>query len=335
MGDQSAIEWTDATWNCVTGCDQVSPGCAHCYAKTWAARGLGTFRNGRPFEDVRCHEDKLDLPLRWTRPRRIFVNSLSDLFHEAVPDAFIDRVFARMALAPRHTFQMLTKRAARMRDYFDGPHQVRIADAIRAVEDTYDPRYTSEPRPPSFADYHAAVRANRGLVFPLPNVWLGVSVENPPFLKRLDELMATPAAIRFVSLEPLLADVGDLSRWLYRTRERRGLACAMYSGNPEERIVPGLDWLIVGGESGPGARPFDVTWARSIVDQCRAAGRAVFVKQLGAHPVQRLMFGPATFEPDQPVHYEPIPLRDRKGGDMAEWPEDLRVRQFPRVSVPA
>jgi protein gp37 len=353
----TGIEWTDATWNPVTGCSKVSPGCAHCYAETVALRfwptqypkipyetrtgAAGILVRGereRCFTDVMCHEDRLDQPLRWKRPRKVFVNSMSDLFHEDVPDAFIDRVFAVMALAPQHTFQILTKRAERMRDYMravDGPSPGVIAGAHARVTNA------------------VYVQAGRwGVSWPWPNVWLGVSVENPPFLQRLDALMETPAAVRFVSLEPLLADVGDISRWLtcdacghsWRFHTSGGMCQGTAAGIECYCVMPrepSLDWVIVGGESGTGARPCDLAWVRSIVAQCRAAGVPAFVKQLGTDPrdagAERDDMGsrevwPAGWMPTVNGRRVWRPdLVDRKGGDPAEWPSDLRVREFPAV----
>lgn len=250
MSDGSAIEWTEATWNPVRGCTKVSAGCKHCYAETFAERFRGV--KGHPYEqgfDVRLVPEALDLPLRWRKPRRIFVNSMSDLFHEEVPESFIVDVFATMMEARRHVFQVLTKRPERMRDFL----------ASRPSE-----------RPT------------------LPNVWLGTSVEDQAAAdERIPHLLATPAAVRFLSCEPLLGPV-DLDMVV-----TEGTGC--------------LDWVIVGGESGRKARPCDVSWVRSLVGQCRAADVPVFVKQLGA------------------AHR----LYDAKGGDPAEWPEDLRVRQWP------
>jgi protein gp37 len=214
-----------------------------------------------------------------------FVNSMSDLFHEDVAWSLIEQVFDTMQAAPQHTFQVLTKRAENMR---------------------------------RFAEYWAFHHSE-----PLPNVWLGVSVEDQPRAdERIPLLLQTPAAVRFISAEPLLGPV-DLDPWLYRVRVRPGLACRAYRGEPNEEIVPRLDWVIVGGESGPGARPTQVQWARSIVQQCAAARVPVFVKQLGAHPH-------GDDGSDRPNVGNLLHLRDRKGGDMAEWPADLRVREFPR-----
>lgn len=233
MGDKTGIEWADATWNPVTGCDKVSPGCDHCYAETFAERWRGT--EGHYFErgfDVQLRPDKLDLPLRWRKPRRIFVNSMSDLFHDQVPDEYIARVFEVMALAPQHTFQVLTKRHARMRSLVS-------RGLLDMIDDPNGDVRVKVPR------------------WPLPNVWLGVSAENQQWAKiRGDALRATPAAVRFFSCEPLLGPIDNLD-------------------------LAGIGWVIVGGESGHGARPMHPDWARSLRDQCLAAGVPFLFKQWG------------------------------------------------------
>jgi len=280
VAENSPIEWTDDTWNPLRGCTRVSPGCGGpgnqggCYAEKIAARfsdpgqayhGLAvrTSKGGRWTGKVALAEHLLTRPLKWRRPRRIFVNSMSDLFHESVPDEWIDRVFAVMALAPQHEFQVLTKRAARMRRYFeryDAAHDDNCADFVA----------------------NAARKAGATLMmcrdarervlddWPLPNVWLGVSVEDQGRAdERIPHLLATPAAVRFLSCEPLLGPV-DLGQCL-----------------PEfERIgwityLDHLDWVIAGGESGPGARPMHPDWARSLRDQCAAVGVPFFFKQWG------------------------------------------------------
>jgi protein gp37 len=335
---QTSIEWTEQTWNPVTGCSKVSPGCAHCYAEAvaerfWAKRYLPVLRardwnvqpprdifTPREFTDVQCHPERLDEPLRWRKPRRVFVNSMSDLFHEAVPDRFIAAVFGVMAAAPQHTYQVLTKRPARMRAWFDW-----IAP--------------QDPEPWTEAHWQALALDESGVIhqrsggdsnrpWPLPNVWVGVSVENQHFAgERIPLLLETPAAMRFVSYEPALGavnfrqiDIGDgLIDALGGTIgvEGRGRAAC-------ER----LDWLIVGGESGTKARPCKVEWVRSAVRQCREAGVACFVKQLGANPVTN----------GDPSHADPrlrgtlpLDLRHPKGADITEWFADLRVRDWPTV----
>lgn len=343
MSANSSIEWTDRTWNPVRGCSVVSPGCHRCYAMKQAHRFSGL---GRAYEGltkltsagpqwtgvIRTVDAELLEPLSWRKPQRVFVNSMSDLFHDDVPDAFIDRVFAVMAARSIHTFQILTKRADRMRAYMSDP--LRHLTVIEAWSRTL-------PR-----------RANRTTIanWPLPNVWLGVSVEDQKHAdERIPQLLQTPAAVRFISAEPLLGrvDLADLSVDAYTkfdalTGHKEWPSVVSWSDNSDSG--PRLDWVIVGGESGAGARPFDVEWARSVVQQCRAADVPVFVKQLGSFPVVDNEENCATLAPHvgkgtnkraPSTWREPWPwvptLRDRKGGDMAEWPEDLRVRQFPEV----
>lgn len=315
MGDRTTIEWTEASWNPVRGCSIVSPGCTNCYAMRQAHRHAGAggayanltkMTKGGPVWTgrVRPVPKLYDQPLRWRRPRRIFVNSMSDLFHEAISFDRIAGLFGVMAMAPQHTFQVLTKRPARAREFFkwiandaDGPTMGCVLSA-RVMCGTRS--WKHEPD-------------DDGPPWPLPNVWLGVSVEDQ---KRADEriplLLRTPAAVRWISAEPLLGPV-DLEPYI------RGLA----------RVgAPDLNWVVVGGESGPGARPFDIAWARSLRDQCKAAGVPFFLKQLGAMPRE---------EGCEPGHVwigrNPAMLRrlrHRKGGDPAEWPADLRVREYPR-----
>lgn len=261
----SAIEWTDETWNPTVGCSRTSPGCDNCYAIGVAHRamqpaheGLTIKRKGEPTDwtgEVRLLPDRLDVPLRWRKPRRVFVDSMSDLFHPEVPYRFIREVFNTMRCCngmvtangkrmPSHTFQVLTKRPQRM----------------------------------------AELAGNRSLGFnpdrPPPNVWLGTSIESDRYTFRADHLRATPAAVRFVSAEPLLGPLPSLD-------------------------LTGIDWLIIGGESGPGARTLDLGWVRDLIAQAQATDTAVFVKQLGR-----------SFD-------------GRKGNDMDAWPEDLRVREMP------
>jgi len=219
MSDSSTIEWTDATWNPVRGCKKISPGCKHCYAETFAERFRGV--PGHAYErgfDFRLVPEKLNEPLRWSKSRRIFVNSMSDLFQTDVPDSFIENVFAVMHLANWHIYQVLTKRADRMRNSIST----------------------------SFFNLRNA-----------SHIWFGVSVENRRHgIPRITELQATPAAIRFLSIEPLLEDLGDLD-------------------------LQGIHWVIVGGESGPRARPLNPAWVSSILQQCREQNVPFFFKQWG------------------------------------------------------
>ncbi len=321
---QTSIEWTDATWNPVRGCTKVSPGCANRYAETFAERFRGV--PGHPYEqgfDLRLVPEKLTEPLSWKKPRRVFVNSMSDLFQDGVSFDYVDRVFATMALTPQHTYQVLTKRADRMREYMNHPGRA----ASIAVE--VFKRFTRLTE--------ADVQSRKAVkVWPLPNVWLGCSVENQHFAdERIPLLLQTPAAVRFISAEPLLEkimlDNGETS-WLSctsqvteeqyeaMTPEQQGQHCCCERFDNGNGHFRGIDWVIVGGESGPQARHFDLAWGRSIVRQCNIAGVPVFVKQLGAMP-----FDPNRI--DEKLGY--VDLRDRKGGDPQEWPEDLRVRQFP------
>jgi protein gp37 len=289
----TGIQWTDETWNPTTGCDRVSPGCDNCYALTMAGRlkGMGQAKYQRdgdpktsgPGFGLTTHLDALDLPFRWRKPRRVFVNSMSDLFHDEVPVTFIAAVFDVMRQTPQHTYQILTKRHARMRSL--------------------------------------SKTAAFGEGWPLPNVWLGVSAEDQHWADiRIPALIETRAAVRFVSAEPLLGPISlDRYLWLngpstagpfydYAGRRRFGGGV----GGQAITNIPARDlhWVIVGGESGPGARPMDSGWADRLVWECREAEVAVFVKQLGSILGRELGAGP-------------------KGGDFDAWPEDLRVREFP------
>lgn len=286
MGDDSKIEWTDATWNPVTGCTKVSPGCDRCYAETFAERWRGIpghhFENGF---DVTLRPERLDQPLRWIKPRRVFVNSMSDLFHESVPDGFIGSVWDVMAKTPRHTYQVLTKRHGRLRSllrqWAADDWQWRRDDGL----------------------WCGPVRG------PLPNVWLGVSAEDAPWAAiRVPALLETPAAVRFVSAEPLLGPLGlRPGEWL----PPLGGGPRVNLARPWEPPGPSLDWVIIGGESGPGARRMDLGWAQWLALQVKGTGTPVFVKQLGSVLGKELGAGP-------------------KGGDWDAWPEGLRVRQYPR-----
>jgi protein gp37 len=264
---ETRIEWTDATWNPTTGCNKISAGCKNCYAKRdWArlSKNPATVYFGREFEDVRMHPERLETPLRWTKPRRIFVNSMSDLFHEAVPFTFIDKVFAVMALTPRHTYQVLTKRADRMRQYFERDD---LGVTLRNLHAST----------PGWARNGA--NSNR-VTLPLRNVWLGVSVENQDQAdKRIPELFKIPARIRFLSCEPLLGPVDIPRAAMWHFEDCACLDCFDRRMRKEEQ--PGIDWVIVGGESGPKARPMHPEWARSLRDQCQEMGAAYFFKQWG------------------------------------------------------
>jgi protein gp37 len=329
MSTGTKIQWTDATWSPTTGCDQVSPGCDNCYALTMAKRlkAMGQPRYQRdgdprtsgPGFGLTVHHDVLDKPLRWRKPRRVFVNSMSDLFHPQVSDEFIAEVFAVMALTRRHTYQVLTKRPARMRSLLSQP------GFFRSV--------ASESYP--LRDHVGAEIGGGASPWPLPNVWLGVSVEDQTRAdQRIPLLLDTPAAIRFLSCEPLLGPV-DLSEHIgcYHDDDVAG-GSYVYGphADPYHRYDgPDLGWVIVGGESGPGARPMHPDWARSLVEQCRAAGVAPFVKQLGAWSTRL----DATAKVRQMVGELLMFRHGGHGGDPDEWPEELRVREFPRPVVTA
>ena len=244
MATKSNIEWTEATWNPVTGCTKISPGCKHCYAERMSFRlqamGQRNYANGF---DLTLHERMLEKPLSWKKPQLIFVNSMSDLFHDEVPVDFILEVFDVMQRASWHQFQVLTKRSQRLLDL------------------------------------------NSQIDWP-DNVWMGVSVENQDYTSRIDHLRKTDAVTKFLSLEPLLGPLSGLN-------------------------LNGIDWVIVGGESGPGARPMLEDWVSQIRDQCNVVSVPLFVKQMGGSWAQ--------------VNK----AKSKKGGDMSEWPTGLRIRDYP------
>jgi len=252
---------------------------------------------GRKFEDVRVHLDRLAQPTSWKKPAKIFVNSMSDLFHEDIHPGHVLDIFLTMARNPRHIFQVLTKRQRRMLDWFldlEKPGGGRITNGFRPDAQ------------PQLFDYLKEI----GNPWPLKNVWLGVSVENQKAAdERIPLLLETPAAVRFLSVEPMLERINLLK----------------LLGDPWGRAVTeGIHWVICGGESGPKARPFNIEWARDLKDQCNQARVPFFMKQMGAKPywVEETKF--------TTPYFAELDFKDRKGGDMAEWPEDLRVREFPR-----
>lgn len=281
MATNTGIEWTEATWNPMAGCTPVSPGCKNCYAMKMAHRleGMGQpkyagttrkTKSGVVQWSGRINFDSNDIvaPSRWRKPRRVFVNSMSDLFHEETPLPFLGRVFVEMAANPHHQFQILTKRPINARDW------------LRELGRDF-------------------------ALWPLPNVWIGVSVEDQQRAEeRIPILLELPAAVRWISFEPLLGPV-DIFK-----------AAAGFLG---------LHWAVIGGESGPGARACNVGWIRKLRDDLRKAATPVFVKQLGRHPIQQWTTRGGWTETD------PIRLRHRKGGNPDEWPEDLRIREFPNL----
>lgn len=274
MSANTAIEWTDQTWNPVVGCEQVSPGCAHCYAKTLHDMRHRAYLAGKlqnvpqyayPFEFVQLMPDRLTDPLSWRKPKRVFVNSLADLFHDDVPDEFIAQVFGIMALARRHTFQVLTKRAARMQALLS-------SEAFRELVDAFVGEYSIEltdAQDRRRDDLRATAPDVESEDWPLPNVWVGVSVENQRFAnERIPLLLETPAAVRFLSCEPLLGPVDLDGVW-------------GYPGSADSTMLAKwpIRWVIAGGESGRGARSMSDAWVRSLRDQCATAGVSFFYKQ--------------------------------------------------------
>lgn len=285
MADKTGIQWTDATWNPIVGCSPVSAGCDHCYASDLVGtrlRGLPVYtgltlpkRGGRHHAftgEVRYVEERLAQPLRWARPRRIFVNSMSDLFHPGLDRQVVVDVFAVMALTARHQYQVLTKRPQLMARMLAAPEfQADVAEAAQRL-----------------AGPKRGQRLSLDNVWPLPNVWLGTSIETDQYAWRADHLRATPAVLRFVSAEPLLGPLPSLD-------------------------LAGIDWLIIGGESGPDARLISPSWVTELLAMAYRAETAPFVKQMGS------AFAALT------------DLHDKKGGDPNEWPPHLRVRRWPTV----
>lgn len=261
MGDRSNIGWTDTTLNIASGCTRVSDGCLNCYIDRTAPFRI----EGRRFDGpgigattgVALHPKRLRAPLRWTRPRRIFINSLADLWHDEIPDELIARLWIVMAMAEQHRFQLLTKRPARMRALLTSPAWPQLlADALPWVIENVDARMPAARVDAAWAWLRARERPG-DLVEPLPNVLIGVSVESQDVTYRIRDLLRTPAALRWLSCEPLIGPL-DLRPWL-----------------------PQLDWLVIGGETGPAPRPMHPDWARGIRDQAVAAGVEVYFKQWG------------------------------------------------------
>lgn len=320
----TSIEWTrneDGTpgkaWNPLRGCSRASKGCQNCYAERVAHRFSGP---GLPYEgltrktragriqwtgEVRLVPEKLGEPLKWRKATRVFVNSMSDLFHESVPFEYVAAVFGVMAAAPRHTFLCLTKRPKRALAFFewlnDDPEQSPESRCIMEAND----------RSVVAWDSHSDLPA-----WPLSNVWLGVSCEDQATAdERIPQLLQCPAAARWASLEPLLGPI-DLRQDRQRLLGELGGAPGVDRATHAEL----LNWVVCGAESGPGARVFDIAWACSLRDQCAEAGTPFFLKQLGKRPV---------WSPGNP-RGEQLSFRDPKGGEAGEWPEDLRVRQYPK-----
>ena len=347
MAETTTIGWTDATWNPITGCSMISAGCTHCYAQTlagtrmknhWSRRGLtrktpsGPVWNG----EVRFNRKWLDQPLHWKKPRMVFVCAHADLFHEAVDDEWIDMVFAVMVMSNRHTFQVLTKRATRMRGYLSSTDTVgRVASLVAEL--------STKLYGKSSTRIEHREDGMTGLV--LRNVWLGVSVEDQANAeRRIPLLLDTPAAVRWISAEPLLGPI-DLTR--LKTEEltwQDALNGRAHSAQSTWRYEPKLDWVVVGGESGRHARRMDLQWVRKVVGECQAAQVPVFVKQLGRYPgeickpVDATDLERANWKRNGWTHVisgegeqwnRDLRLKDKKGSDPSEWPDDLQVQEYP------
>lgn len=345
----SDIEWTDETWNPVVGCTPVSPGCLNCYAATMAPRlaamgqsvyvGLTvkktTVQHGDTPPEIHRHvfngtvrtlPERLEDPLHWKKPRQVFVNSMSDLFHESVPFGFIMNVFAIMAMCPQHTFQILTKRPERMLEFLQLVEKAAANWAPQTATGVFTPTQELNLRFAQACHGHGPWKPFGEVAWPLPNVWLGTSVEDQPRAnERIPWLLKCPAAVRFLSCEPLLGPL-DLRKALPIAlfhcsecgNEKRSPDCAKCGtqDNDASNAIRGIDWVIVGGESGSNSRKCDIDWVRGIVWQCQQGTTPVFVKQLGAHSVSHGMWK---------SH------KNRKGGNPAEWPHELRVREFPKA----
>lgn len=402
VGDTN-IEWTDRVWNCVVGCAKVSLGCANCYAETMAKRLAAMSRTDREsgrnpgrkeayesvvdFTGVRWNgravtvTEALEDPLRWRKPQRVFANSMSDLWHEDVPFEYIAAVFGVMAACPQHTFQILTKRPARMLEWFEWAERRAMNRGIELEAEGWSPTFDCIADMESSTGWDAAAAPT----WPLPNVHLGVSCENQETAdERIPLLLQCPAAVRWVSAEPLLeaVDLTDVVTTVGSAEHHRNaLHCDVDPRDDEDWHGATLDWIVVGGESGPRARPFDLQSGRSILRQCADAGVPAFFKQAGSNPFDSsaepycqfathnewvtkarswlggLDSGGKRYKPAEDVicvdsfgriassgadfaradregafpvsAYPKLRLRNRKGGDLSELPEDLRVRQLP------
>lgn len=318
MAQNTKIEWAQKSWNPLgavapfTGkkgwhCTHVAEGCRFCYAEAMNRRlGTGLEYTAQNRTQVDWYLKDLVLPLKWKEPQKIFTASMTDLFHEDVFSYWLDRIYAVMALSPQHTYQNLTKRSERRQKYLSDPAvQHRVERQIETL--------VSGGNAPAVA----------GIEWPLPNVWEGTSVAHDADMGQVQALIKTPAALRWVSYEPAIGPV-DWYPWL-GTGLRDQLPETHWDGQIEE-VFTGLHWIVVGGESGAQARPFDLQWARDTITAGQKAQVPVFVKQLGSRPYQRV---PDPFNED-PHQFLRLPYRSHgKGGNWDEWPEDLRVRQYP------
>jgi protein gp37 len=358
--NRTSIEWTDFSANplkyrtaaaeVLWGCSKVSAGCTHCYSEALAHR----YRRGGPFNDAQMAAltpflDEAELRRMLTyKPaagKRCFVGDMTDVFGEWVHDEQLDRLFAAFALRGSVTWQVVTKRPERMRAYLAASDlRERLATAALTLANYFDGRPEGGLLQEAFM---LEEMWGKGLLWPLPNVWLGTSVENQATAdERIPHLLETPAAVRFISAEPLLGPVTLHRRWLMGGTVEHGKPFVENGGVVEWQHP--LDWVIVGGESGAGSRPCDSWWVESIVDDCRAAGMPVFVKQLGSHILSPNDVGfegdtergwpmDTTYETTTPQNWQGddvrVRLKSRKGNEPAEWPTALRWRQFPEVSA--
>lgn len=352
----SKIEWTGETWNPISGCSRKSTGCENCYAETLTKRlGLmgnpkyqGLLNEQNRFNGViKFDENALLIPLKKRKPTTYFVNSMSDLFHENCNDEWIDKVFAVMGLAKNkgQIFQILTKRADRMLKYFSTPKR-ELIERWSNVSYDFGLTFRNDEEDADAVPCHVFNIAEE--FFPLPNVWLGVSVENQKAAdERIPLLLETPAAIRWLSCEPLLEQV-NIERWLLINWQCSG--CRGYFSGGWKMTCPdcgrkeywcgshkfngrkveshpnfpaqdgiGIDWVVVGGESGNGARDCEVHWIRKLVKQCQSAKVPVFVKQLGSKPYVRDLIVSGY-----------LPISNKKGGNIEEFPTDLQIREYPK-----
>lgn len=347
MPTETKIEWCDYSSNPIRArrrdngkghwaCVKVSPGCLHCYAETINKRfGTGLDYAARSMKLVEPYLDEREmerlLKSKKLAGKRVFIGDMTDIFGEWVEDAWLDKLFGMFAMREDVTWIVLTKRAERMDRYFGAGNRAAFADRGFAIYEAAE-KFIIE-RDGDYAKYASIVS------LPLANVWLGVSCENQATAdERIPLLLKTPAAVRFVSAEPLLGPI-DFRRLASGTRYLDAFTLDMCRG---DEVIAGppsgwgpLDWVIVGGESGPGARDCDVRWIEDIVKQCRDAGVPVFVKQFGSKPYISTPSYPMGGGPSWMEDYEVLKLKDPKGGDMAEWPEGLRVREFPAVKETA
>lgn len=339
----TTIEWTDRSVNPIRArapgvlgerlghyCEKVSPGCKHCYASQIQPRfGMPQFQaqRGGLRPELRLDDSKLAEVLSRRIPTKWFWCDMTDMFGDWVPDTWIAACFGVMAATPHHTHQVLTKRPDRMRKWFEWVAKCgELGKSLFPYDDDAWRIRQMLNVEALRAGCSSKLLQNHGGPWPLPNVWLGCSAEDQRRAdERISELLCCPAAVRFVSAEPLL---GPIDMFAFLSGQLRDKCLGIL--NQSDHRVPGIDWVIAGGESGPGARPCDVWWAVELLEQCKQAGVAFFMKQLGTHPLVPVS------DPEASNYGERLPLKLRhpKGGDWNEWPrglrQDLRVREFPR-----